>query len=627
MGERELMHAANVAEPARRRSGRGAGVWPGMALALCLASAGCPRPSGHPAPAPAGTSGTASPPANPTAPPVASPPRAANRWPQGELIPPEPGQINLVDVTPATGITFEHTDGGGGSLYIVQTVVAGLVLFDYDNDGFVDIYFLNGAPNPGVQYSAAPRNELWRNNGDWTFTNVTDAAGVGDTGYGLGAVSGDFDNDGDQDLYVNNFGPNVFYQNNGDGTFTEITASAGVGCDLCGAGVAFVDIDNDGDLDLYVGNYVDFSYEKNITETIGERVYSAGPASYKPQADVLFRNEGDGAFTDISAASGIAAKPGPSMGLVCADYDDDGDTDIFVCCDNAANQLWRNDGTGKFEEVAFAAGAAYDLEGGTNGNMGVSCADYDNDGRLDFYVTTFSGELSVLYRNNGGGFFTDMARPTQSAASTISHAKWGVSLSDFDHDGDRDLLVACGHFWIDARYVDDRTDVKVPNALLENLGNGKFRDISLRSGSGLGVVACSKGLGVDDLDNDGDLDAVILNANGQPTILRNDIQTRRKSVQIILRGTQANRDGVGARLKLFAEGKEQIAEACRGQGYQSGYGDRIHFGLGAADRIDRLEIRWPGGKTQIIENPPLATVLAITEGGTCEPLSLVRGQH
>jgi hypothetical protein len=619
------MRAANVATPACRRFGGNASVWLGIALAGCLVFAGCPRPSGDPAGAPGESGAAGSPAAESAASPVETPPRQANRWPQGELIPPEAGQVNLVDVTAQSGITFEHTDGGGGSLYIVQTVVAGLVLFDYDNDGFVDIYFLNGAPNPGVKYPVAPRNELWRNNGDWTFTSATDAAGVGDTGYGLGAVSGDFDSDGDQDLYVNNFGPNVFYQNNGDGTFTEITGAAGVGCDLCGAGAAFVDIDADGDLDLYVGNYVDFSYEKNITERIGERVYSAGPASYQPQADVLFRNEGDGTFTDISAVSGIAAKPGPSMGLVCADYDDDGDSDIFICCDNAANQLWRNDGTGKFEEVAFAAGAAYDLEGGTNGNMGVSCADYDNDGRLDFYVTTFSGELSVLYRNNGGGFFTDMARPTQSAASTISHAKWGVALSDFDHDADRDLLVACGHFWIDARYVDDRTDVQVPNALLENLGQGKFRDISLASGSGLGVVASSKGLGVDDLDNDGDLDAVFLNANGQPTILRNDIETKRRGVQIVLRGKEANRDGVGARVKLVAAGKEQIAEVCRGQGYQSGYGDRVHFGLGTATQIDRLEVRWPGGKTQILENPPLATFLAITEDGPCEPVNVSLG--
>ena len=580
-----------------------------FSLALCLLAAGC---------------GRAKPPAESK--PVAVQPIVASqgeqstqRLPPPKLRPPRPGGVNLVDVTDQSGVTFEHTDGGSGSLYIVQTVVAGLSLFDYDNDGLVDLYFLNGAPTPGVHYDPPPRNELWRNNGNWTFTNVTDGAGVGDTGYGLGVVSGDFDNDGDQDLYVNNFGPNVFYRNNGDGTFTDVTTRAGVGCDLFGAGAAFLDIEADGDLDLYVANYVDFAYERNIVERIGERVFSAGPSSYPPQPDVLFRNNGDGTFTDISRESGIATIPGPAMGLVCADYDDDRDTDIFICCDNAANQLWRNDGTGKFEDVAFTAGVAYDLEGGTNGNMGVTCGDYDNDGRLDFYVTTFSGELSVLYRNTGNGFFTDMAQPSLSAVSTISHAKWGTTLSDFDHDGDRDLFVACGHFWIDARYIADRTDVCVPNALLENQGDGTFRDISLESGNGMGIVASSKGAGFDDLDNDGDLDVVVLNANGKPSILRNDIETERKSVQIDLRAVKTNRDGVGARVKVVAGGREQIAEVHRGQGYQSSYGDRLHFGLGDAAKVSRIEVRWIGGEVEIIDDPPDSPFLLIREGGDCEP--------
>jgi hypothetical protein len=310
------------------------------------------------------------------------------------------------------------------------------------------------------------------------------------------------------------------------------------------------------------------------------------------------------------------------MGLVAADYDDDGDTDVFVCCDEAANLLWRNDGTGKFEEVAFAAGVAFDLEGGASGNMGVTCEDYDNDGRLDFYVTTFSEDLSVLFRGTGNGFFTDMARPSRSAASTISHAKWGTTLSDFDHDGDRDLFVACGHFWIDARYVNDRTDVCVPNALLENLGDGTFRDISLESGNGMGIVASSKGAGFDDLDNDGDLDVVILNANGKPSILRNDIETSRKSLQIVLRGTRANRDGVGSRVTIIAGSRDQISEVHRGQGYQSSYGDRMHFGLGDAASADRIEVRWLGGEVQVLEPAPAeARFLFIEQGRDIVPRS------
>jgi hypothetical protein len=548
------------------------------------------------------------------------PPKKKSRFANLPLIPPKPGVVNLVDVTEQSGIDFVHTDGGGGNLYIVQSVVAGLCLFDYDNDGLVDIYFLNGAPNPGVHFDRPPRDELWRNNGDWTFTNVTDQAGVGELGYGLGVVSGDFDADGDQDLYVNNFGPNVLFRNDSDGTFTDVTATAGVGCDLCGAGAAYLDIEGDGDLDLYVANYVDFAYERNITESIGDQVFSAGPGSYKPQPDRLFRNDGNGAFSDVSDESGINKSVGPGMGMICADYDDDRDTDIFICSDYSANQLLQNDGHGRFEEVAFAAGVAYDLEGFSKGNMGVTCGDYDNDGRLDFYVTTFSRELSVLYRNTGNGFFTDMTRPSQSGSSTISHAKWGTTLSDFDHDGDRDLFVACGHFWIDARYVDDRTDVAVPNALLENKGDGTFVDVSHQSGNGMGIVASSKGAGFDDLDNDGDLDAVILNANGRPSILRNDIQTPRKSVQIMLRGGLANRDGVGARVKVFSSGRQQIAEVHRGQGYQSGYGDRLHFGLDAAVRPSRIEVHWIGGKIDIVDEPPEGRFLLIEEGGRCRAI-------
>jgi hypothetical protein len=524
-----------------------------------------------------------------------------------------PGWVNFTDVTADSGISFVHTDGGGGTRFIVQTVVAGLATFDYDGDGLMDIYLLNSAPNPGATFATPPRNALYRNNGDWTYTDVTEEAGVGDTGYGLGVTAGDFDADGDLDLYVNNFGPNVFYQNNGDGTFTDITEASQTGCDLCGAGVAFFDADGDGLLDLYVANYVDFAYDRNITESIGDRVYSAGPASYRPLPDRLFRNLGDATFADISEASGIAAHPGPSMGIVCADLDDDGDTDVFVAGDNAPNQLFRNDGQGRFTEVAFQAGVAFDLQGKSNGSMGVVCGDYNGDGRLDLFVTTFSGELAVLYRNDGGGFFTDVSRPSLAGASTFPHVKWGTTLSDFDHDGDLDLFIACGHFWRDARYVDSRTDTKVPNAMLENLGNGTFRDRSSESGTGMGIVASSKGAVFDDLDNDGDLDAVILNANDPPTLLRNDLQSAPKSVQIALRAAGTNREAVGARVTLHTDQGRQIAEVHRGSGYQSHGGNRLHFGLGKSEKVRQIEVRWPAGGVKTYEGLPDAPHLLVDE--------------
>jgi len=542
-------------------------------------------------------------------------------YPEPKILPTPPGKPEFVDVTADTGIEFIHTDGGGGKKYIVQTVVAGLATFDYNNDGWVDIYFLNSSPNPGSTFEVSPRNALYKNNGDWTFTDVTQESGVGDTGYGLGVVTGDYDNDGDQDLYVNNFGPNHMYQNNGDGTFTDVTTRSGTECDLVGSGAAFLDIENDGDLDLYVANYVDFSYETNIVDKIGDVEFSTGPKSYPPVADVLFRNNGDGTFTDISKASGIASVAGPGMGLVVCDYDDDGDSDIFVCCDYAANQLFRNDGQGHFEEVALISGTAYDNVGNTSGSMGVDVGDYNLDGKLDFYMTTFSGELSTLYENLGGGLFQVMSGPSGASASTSPHVKWGTTFADFDHDTDDDLFVANGHFWANARNVDDRTAVKVPNAYLENNGKGLYTDVSNQSGTGMAVMESSKGAAFDDLDNDGDLDVVILNANAKPTILRNELKTARPSVQISLVGTDSNRDGVGARITLETNTTTQQAEVRRGRGYQSSYGDRTHFGLGDNLTIHIIEISWPSGTKDRIENPPVSKFLKITEGGTIETVT------
>lgn len=545
---------------------------------------------------------------------------------------PQPGEINLVDVTDESKITFQHTDGGSGRKYIVETVVAGLALFDFDGDGWVDIYLLNGAPLPGATMNSTPRNALYRNNGDWTFTDVTDAAGVGDEGYGLGVAAADYDNDGDQDLYINNFGPNVLYQNNGDGTFREVTQQAGVDHgQRVGAGVSFLDIEGDGDLDLYVANYVNFTFDNYKTRHIGDYEFPAGPTDYDPVADMLFRNNGDGTFTDVSDSSGVSATAAPGMGMVSGDFDDDGDTDLFIASDNAANLLFQNDGAGKFTEVGLLVGVAHDLEGGDNGNMGVDCGDYDNDGRLDLFVTTYQGELAVLYRNLGDGFFQDVSHATGIGASSYPHVKWGTTLADFDHDGDRDVYIACGHFMDNIRSIDDRTDVRVPNFLLANQGNGKFVDVSRRSGTGMTVVECSKGAGFDDLDNDGDLDIVVLNVNARPTILRNDTPPNRRSLQLLLRGTKTNRDGVGARVRVTAGGRTQVAEVHSGRGYQSHYGSILHFGLGEATQADRIEVRWLGGAVEIIDNPPNAQVLLLIEGAGCMPLrgagSLLEGNE
>ena len=370
--------------------------------------------------------------------------------------------IRLDDVTAASLVTFRHSDGGSGQGYIVEGVTAGMASFDYDGDGLVDLYFVNGAPLKGSADRTPLHDALYRNNGNGTFTDVTEAAGVGDPGFGLGVTAADYDNDGDQDLYLNNFGPDVLYRNNGDGTFQDVTAEAGVGNgDKVGAGVCFLDIEGDGDLDLYVANYVDFTYENHVPIVVGPHRFRAGPRYYRPVPDTLFRNNGDGSFSDVSGPSGIGSVAGPSMGMVCGDFDDDGDTDVFICNDESANFLFVNDGRGNFKETGLLAGVAYDFYGNANCSMGADCGDYNNDGHLDLFMTDYQGEMPVLYRNLGEGLFEDATSAAAITTELYPHVNWGTGFIDFDNDGDRDLFVACGHF-DDVEYIDDRTAMRSP---------------------------------------------------------------------------------------------------------------------------------------------------------------------
>lgn len=525
--------------------------------------------------------------------------------------------IRLRDVTKQTGISFVHTDGSSGKRYIVETVSAGVALFDYDGDGYVDIYFLNGAPLRGTVVEVTPKNALYRNEGGWKFADVTDSAGVGDTGYGLGVAVGDYDNDGDPDVYLNNYGLNLLYRNNGDGTFTDVTQEAGVANGYqVGAGACFLDIDKDGDLDLYVANYVDFTYENHqIVRFNGYPAY-VGPMNYNPTSDTLFRNNGDGTFSDISVESGIAAHKGTGMGMICADYDNDGDTDIFVGNDVAGNSVFENDGTGKFEEVGLLTGLAYDLSGTAQGTMGVECGDYNNDGLLDFYVTSYQRDLATLYKNLGGGSFEDVTRLSRAGDGTLPHVTWGNGLLDFDNDGDRDIFIACGHLHDNVELFDNVTSYHVRNILLENLGEEKFVNISDKCGDGLEVKLSSRGAGFDDLDNDGDVDVVILNSRREPTILRNDSDNDNHWIQICLRGVKTNRDGIGAHVKVTAGDLTVFDEVHSGRGYQSHYGMRLYFGLGNHEKVDRIEVRWIGGGVDIFENIAANQLVTLTEGGS-----------
>jgi hypothetical protein len=496
-----------------------------------------------------------------------------------------------------------------------------LALLDYDSDGDIDAYFVNGAALPGTEVTSAPRNALYRNNADWRFSDVTAQAGVGDTGYGLGVCTGDYDNDGDPDIYVNNFGPNVLYRNNGDGTFTDVTQAAGVAAgNRVGAGACFLDMDSDGDLDLFVGNYVEFTFDNHEISYMNGFPSYVGPLHYPPTSNILYRNEGNGTFTDVSVVSGVAAYAGSGMGMICADYDNDRDTDIMVGNDLAANFVLQNDGAGKFKDVALLAGLAYDLLGTVHGTMAVECGDWNNDGWLDFFTTSYQRQLTTLYESSSGAYFQDVTRRTGAGLDTYPQVTWGAGLVDLDNDSHRDLFIACGHLIDNVDQFDDTTSYLARNIVLRNTGQGRFINVSDKCGDGLKPELSSRGAGFDDLDNDGDVDVVILNSRREPTILRNECPPTNSWLQIQLRGTRTNRDGIGAQVRVRAGDLMLIDEVHSGRSYQSDFGKRLYFGLGQQDTVDEVRVSWIGGGIDVVRGVGVNRRITIVEGsGTAPP--------
>lgn len=527
-----------------------------------------------------------------------------------------PCPIQLSDVTEATGIDFVHTDGSSGKRFIVETVASGLATFDFNGDGLIDILFLNGAPlplNPAQQPSA--HNALYQNKGDWKFTDVTKKSGLDDSAYHLGVCAGDYDNDGDPDIFLNNFGPNILYRNNGDGTFTDVTEKAGVsGGSQVGAGACFLDIEGDGDLDLFVANYIDFSFDKHhITHMNGFPAY-VGPLNYPSSTNQLFRNDGEGVFTDVSESSGIASLPGAGMGVIAVDIDNDRDTDIIVGNDLRPDFLLTNDGKGHFKDTGALMGIAYDAFGNVQGSMGMEIADWNHDGWFDVYITPYQRQLPTLYENRKGAYFEDVARQTGAATGAYADVKWGVGWVDFDNDLHKDIFIACGHLIDNVDQFDTNTQWAARNILLHNTGEGKFTNVSKQCGTGLSPKMSSRGAAFDDLDNDGDIDAVVLNTRSKPTLIRNESPTKHHWLQINLVGTKSPRDGTGTRVTVRAGDVTQMDELHSGRSYQSDFGKRMHFGLGPHEKVDKIQVHWISGATETFDAIQANRQITLVEG-------------
>lgn len=524
----------------------------------------------------------------------------------------------LVDVTAEAGVNFKHTHGGAGERYYVETMGSGCAFFDYDNDGDLDIYLVNGAPLPGYSAKETPTNMLYQNQGDGRFTDVTKQAGVGDTGYGIGCAVADYNNDGFVDIFLTNFGTNVLYRNNGDGTFSDVTLAARVDDDNWSASAAFLDYDNDGDLDLYVVNYVNFTIKNHIKCGQGSRGIRAycHPNAYDGVADILYRNNGDGTFSDVTMKAGIYNPSGKGLGVVCGDIDNDGDQDIYVANDKTPNFLFRNNGDGTFSEMGLQSGAGYNEDGVSEAGMGVDLGDYDGDGYLDIFVTNFSNETNTLYQNQRSGFFRDMTYVSGLGISSLLSLGFGTNFFDFDLDGDLDIYVTNGHVLDNVELFKDNITYAQPDQLFGNNGQGFFTDVSEKLGRDFQIAKVGRGAAFGDYDNDGDIDVLISNNNQTANLFRNDSGNHNNWLKIKTVGTKSNRDGIGARVKVVSGSLVQIEEVRSAGSYLSANDLRLTFGLEKLNKIDSVEIRWPSGLTESYRDLPVNHLLILKEGAS-----------
>jgi len=527
------------------------------------------------------------------------------------------------DATAKAGIRVPIVSGGKQKNYVLEVNGSGVCWLDYNNDGWMDLYLVNGSTLEALQHktqSAPPDHSyLYRNNGDGTFTDVTRAAGVGDTGWGFGCAAADYDNDGKTDLLVTTFGSNILYHNNGNGTFTDVSAKSGLAGDkIWHTGVAFADYDGDGFLDVYIAGYLDFDIvhpELKTCDYRGVKVHACGPLGYKGAPDALYHNNGDGTFTDVTAKANVVDRPLYfGFTVVFEDLDGDNRPDIFVANDSNPNYFYRNRGDGTFEEAAIASGVAYNIDGKEMSSMGVAVGDYDNDGRTDLFVTTFANDNYVLYHNDGKGLFSDVSFPSGVGEPTISFLGWAAFFLDFDNDGLKDLFAANGHVYPEIEGKLGRETYREPLLLFRNQGNGKFREVGDAAGLHALSLRSARGGAYCDYDNDGDVDIVVSNIDEPPQILRNDGGNTGHWLEMKLIGTKSNRDAIGALVKVRSGDLVQWGRVRTGGSYISGNDPRLHFGLGASDSADVIEIRWPSGAIETLNHVPANRILAIKEG-------------
>jgi len=530
---------------------------------------------------------------------------------------------HFTDVAAKAGLTTPVVFGGEiAKKYIIETTGTGVAIFDYDNDGWPDIFLVNGTILESFPAGKAPTNHLYHNNHDGTFTDVTEKAGLGRTGWGQGVCVGDYDNDGWEDLFVTYYGKNVLYHNNGDGTFTDVSERAGVAGSgkAWGTGCAFVDYDRDGHLDLMVANYVDF--DLSTTPAPGERPsclwkgvpVMCGPSGLPWAKNTLYHNRGNGTFEDVTSKAHIDQTNGHyAFSVSTLDFDDDGWPDIFVACDSTASILYHNNRDGTFSDVAVVAGAAFNEDGRAQAGMGSTVADFNGDGRLDIFKTNFSDDTSTLYRNNGNGTFEDVTYSAGLGLHT-QYLGWGAMFMDFDNDGWPDLLLVNGHVYPEVDKQHLGSSYQEPRILYHNNGNGTFTDISASAGPGITSASSSRGLAIGDLWNDGRLSAVISNMNAAPSLLVNQARSANHWVAIRTVGTKSNRDGIGARIAVKVGARTLVDEVRSGSSYSSNNDMRVHFGLGAATKVECTEIRWPSGLTERFANLPVDQIHTLKEG-------------